>query len=529
MATARELVTRWGFDIETDKLTRVEQQLEGIKSRLDAFAAAKIIEGLFNLAQKFSHLGQELQIAATTAGITTDEFQKLAYSAAMSSVGQERLTMAMARFSRILYEARKGSIQAQAAFTGVGFTSGQVKGFRTSQDALFALADRLKAIQDPIKRAAIAQQLLGRGNASMIAWLSQGSAAIKAQGIEAGKLGIILGKDQVEALEHFNNSMQRVGFILRAFSAGVAAQIAPVFDRLIDDFVKFYEANEAIIKLNFTTWLNDVAYNMGFVWAITKNLTRDTLELAKAYHMEGTLLSTTMGFLGWVVALIATVKVVRGFISILSSVWDAIIYVKDAVLILASAYGSIGIVLGDAIFWLAGLAESLGLTTAATWLLNAATAVAGAPFWAIYLAIAALILVGHEFYALFTGKATWLGQFWEWLNTLESIKAIIEFLRAYDGPFGWAAHGVIAAGDKLAERNADIADKRAGGAFERGQNVLPYAGQSLAPQFSANVTMNLPTGLSPESAQTAVKESLQDFWEQMAREERASASLPRKY
>jgi hypothetical protein len=289
--TVRDIKVKFGFDVDTQKLSKVEQSLDGIKRRLSFLAGAELFRGIYELGEKFGRVGEEIAIASEQAGLSVENFQKLAFAAKQNGVSQEDLSRSLTILSRNLYNARIGSAEAQRAFSLAGFTPQQVAGFKTSQDALLALSDAMRKEQDPIKRAALGRELLGRGSAQMSVFLSRGSKALREQAQEAQKFGLILSGPQVKALETVQHSFQKLFAVMEAFGAMVASKIAPVLSRMIDDLLNIFGENKGTIDKNIDNFINKLAYGLGFVVGIIQGVTKHIREFLDSFDEEGSALS----------------------------------------------------------------------------------------------------------------------------------------------------------------------------------------------------------------------------------------------
>lgn len=332
--TVRELKTIWGFNIDHSKLEKLEGQIEGIKHQLEFLAGVEAVKALFELAEKFGHLGAEIHFAAESAGITAEEFQKLAFSGQQANISQEEMGVSLKQLSRHLYEARQGSQEAALAFSNVGFSPEQVLGFKTSRDALLALADRFKNIRDPVEKAALAQQLLGRGGARMVGYLNQGSAAIRAQGDELQRLGLILSGPQVEALRRVEEAFNKLGAMMKALYSTIAAEIAPVFEYLVEQFIHLFAVNRDLIGLEVHNWLRGIAFAMGFLFGILEDIVVQFKAVEKFFGAEGKLLGAAATILGIASAI--------GILSLALSGAAAAGALLSPTLILLASLGAIG-------------------------------------------------------------------------------------------------------------------------------------------------------------------------------------------
>lgn len=311
----RDILARIGFKVEHEKLDKVDQQLQGIKDRLSLLAGIEIAKAMYELAERFSHLGVELRTAAMSAGLTVEAFQELAFSAKLSAVDQGQMETALFRVSRRLYEARTGSAEAQAAFQRVGFTPDQVRTFKNSEDVLLGLADKFRAIKDPIQRSAVASELMGRGSMHMVAWLSQGSKAMKEEMEQAKQLGLVLRTDQVESLTLLEHSLAKLGALINAVAGTFGADLAPAIKFIVDKFFDWYQANKALVDQNIEEWAKNVAYTFGFIIGAVAALTLDLIDLAKKFHFEKDLMKIVFWVASFATAAF-TLATALGFVSI---------------------------------------------------------------------------------------------------------------------------------------------------------------------------------------------------------------------
>lgn len=325
--TFRELTTKWNFSIEHEKLAKTEGQLEGIKHRLDAIIGIEAIRSLYEMAEKFAQVGMQISIAAQTAGITAEAFQGLAFSASHSAVSQEELQMSLRRLSLSLYKARTGSQEAQLALSRLGLSGDTVASVKNGQQAMYILADRVRAIKDPIERAALVTQVLGRGSQHMVAFLSQGSKAMREQEAEARKLGIVLGNSQIEALKKMEQAFTTLKAVTESFFERTLAKAAPLIEHIIHLFTDWYGANRALIESGVDKWLEIMAYNLGFLWGAFKDVAAVVKTLFEHLDIK-TILDIAKAFA-------IVVGVIKG-LELATAAWTAVLNLNPAILALTA-------------------------------------------------------------------------------------------------------------------------------------------------------------------------------------------------
>lgn len=506
MNSIREIITKWGFQIEHDKLDKVEKQLESIKHSLEFLAAAEIIKGLYELGERFARFGEELHIAAQSAGITVESFQKLAFAANQSSISQEEMGMSMARLARHLYEARRGSQEAQMAFSEAGFSGEQVNSFKTGQDVLMALADRFKATADPIKKQALAMQLLGRGSVHMVGFLSQGSDAIRGMGDEAERLGAILSERQVEALTKTEHSLQKLWGVLKAVGATIAAELSPSIETAINSFLKFYQANRKLIETNIRAWIWDITYALGFVFEAVKVVTQKFLDFAASHQtLVRRVFEAVMAF-GLFVSAVFLAK--KGL--------DVLGFVLGPVKSLFGFLGGILWTLAKAVFPILGEAvmafgEFLLMT----------------PIGWFIAGIGALIVVLHDAWKILTGgsfKDTWIGQAWEGLKGMTG--KVLGFLGLGEDGDGKQSksQSIVQSLTNVKNLGSDTIGKALSGlgSFGTGGEAPNY-------QMNAPITINVPSGMDHHMVAQKVKEGVREHMDRTLRETQRSLRPSQAY
>ena len=405
MATFRELLTKISFHVEHEPLEKVEHQLEGIHKKLEFLAAAEVIKGVYELTEKFTKFAEEIHNAATTAGITVEAFQKLAFAASKSGVSQDEMGMAMARLSRNVYNARNGSKEAQEVFMRAGFTQGQISSFKTGSDAMLALADRMKNSTDAMKNSAVAQELLGRGGFKMVAFLKQGSGAIKGMGEEAERLGIILSEGQVKSLVEVEHSLITLFGVFKGIGAYIASLFGPSITFLIDRFLKFIEVNKELLQQNIKDWVWKITYAMGFVYGIIETVVMALVNWIKTHQSLATSIGALVAVFTILTGALLAAKFAWGLLSGGVSLWlnlfKGIPALIDKVNYLFGENSVITKIAAGA-QWAWNVAMNAGQV--ALGILNFEVAALGAPIYLISAAIGLLVVAIHDIWETAHGR-----------------------------------------------------------------------------------------------------------------------------
>lgn len=518
--TTREVKTKWGFEIDDDPLKKVEKTLEAIKRRLEFLAAAEIVKGIYELTEKFAEFAEQLHLMSESAGLTVEAFQKLAFAAKQSGISQEEMGHSMARLSRNLYEARKGGQEAQKVFADAGFSSEQIASFRTGEDVMLALGDRFKEIQDPIKKQAIAMELMGRGSQNMVGFLSKGSGAIREMGVEADRLGIILSGKQVESLVETEHALQKIWAVFKSLGAIVASYLGPEVTYVINQMLKFFEVNKKLVQVDIKKWVYDFSFALGFIWGILEGITKVVINFSNTHKTLFRLVEVLL-IVGAAMFLVGTVTYK------VTSAWQAL---GKAVQIANAFFKA-----NPAVLWAIAIAAALTL----------------------------VVVLAHDIWALFHGKPTWITSFVEWLGIekevyaigdaiyqifedlsnldfkkafndfIESIKDVWEWGKKVAGTFGikFKATGEGGPGGENSSVGTALSNVEGLKAFG-GNTSFPTASPGVASNnysINAPLTVNAPHGMDAKALGNHVKEGFKEHLGTILRQTQSSTRPAQAY
>lgn len=196
LRSARQMAAEAGAEIKKS----LTEGLKGLVAPVAGlFAADKLIESIRGVAE----WGKQIKITGAEAGVSTDFVQGLQAAAYKLGVSTESANTSLATLSRKVGEARTGSAEAAQVFDKWGIS---IAGL-TNEQIFFQIADRMKAIQDPAERSAMAFDLMGKGAKEMVALLPQGAAGLKQFFDSASKLT----EDQIDQLHDLDAKLEETG------------------------------------------------------------------------------------------------------------------------------------------------------------------------------------------------------------------------------------------------------------------------------------------------------------------------------
>ena len=395
----RELLTKWNFQVNDEPLKRVEGHLTQVKRGMDFLIGTQVVKALLDVEQRFTRWAHELNSVSIASNVAAETIQQLAFAGSQFGATQEEMTGAMTSLTLKINEAKIGTEGAQRAFAMAGFTGSQLNSWRNGNDALMALADRMHAVSDPIRRQAMAAQLGISANSKLYAVLSQGSGYFRDMAREAEELGVVLSGKQVGDLVGAQNAMSKFGMVIESVGKKIAAALAPGLKQMIDLMLTFYKANRKMFDVALGKWIDDLLYGLGYLYGAIEIVIKAVINFAEAHPVLFRRITQVIG----VLALLGAALIALG------------VFLYPIILAFQSFSTIIGFVRTAFMLWPAavGLAQSAlaGLRIALLWFQLFAAA---NPIGLIVTAIAALIGVGIALWQHFVQgkdwKDTWIGK-----------------------------------------------------------------------------------------------------------------------
>jgi hypothetical protein len=428
---ARTLVTTLGFtlsDQTQSNFEKINHNIEQVRHRLELIAGVEILKGLYELAERFGGMGEQLESASIAAGLTVEQFQALSYAAAQNGVSQDEMSTGLARLSKALYNAKKGSKEATEAFGAAGIGPDQVRTFHNSTDAFLALGDALQRMEDPAAKVAVLQELMGRGSFKLLKFAQQGRENIKGLQKEAQDIGAVLSGGFVEDLAKSEQSVLGFKTVIRAVVAELGARFAPNVIAVTHALEKFWLRNRSIIMSKLEGWFYDLGFAIGATYAAIEILANGVADFVKNHPAMVAFLGSTAKYLiamsvageavGFMVTKAATAFVaLKGVLGLFLTPWRAALYVAGALQAALSA-----------------VALRLALLTATSFpalsevLLTFGAAISALPVTLVAAGLVALASAAYTMWEMFEGKSlseTAMGRSLSWLlSVLVQIKDV---------------------------------------------------------------------------------------------------------
>lgn len=275
MATVKELVTHWGFSIDTKPIEDANVAMKGLGVSVAGVAAslAAAAGAMFGLAKLTANAGEEALKASIKTGIEVEQLQRLSHAAHMADLSHEEFQTSLKFLAKNMVEASKGGGDAADAFrklgVGVRGANGQLKG---ADQALLEMADRFQKLPDGPEKTALAMKVFGRAGQNMLPMLKQGSAGIREMMTEADALGLVFTKEAAEAANEFNDNLKRAMGAITGVRNAIGNQLIPIISPLLKEFSQFIAMNRNEIVEGLAVAFKELGKYVRFTWNFFKAL-----------------------------------------------------------------------------------------------------------------------------------------------------------------------------------------------------------------------------------------------------------------
>jgi len=177
--------------------------------------------------------GGRLSDLSSRTGIAADKLAILEQAFKNNGMAAEQVGPAVNKLQRAVVEAGQGLTTYQRAFDTIGVSWKDLE--KMSPDEQFdAVRTALAGIADPTARAAAAMQIFGRSGGQMLTLFADGGAMTEAAR-NVGEQATIL-RDNADLFDKISDQLGLTGVKTQGFFVGMAEQIAPVIQPLMDFF-----------------------------------------------------------------------------------------------------------------------------------------------------------------------------------------------------------------------------------------------------------------------------------------------------
>lgn len=254
---------------------------------LKAFAGALALRELKEFVGGAIELGDQFNDMSQRTGVSVEMLGKFRVAAKTSGVEIEEVAGSIAKLSKNLVAAEKGTGAAAIALRAVGISSQDIKTL-SPDEILLKIADAFKGTEDGARKTAVAMALFGKSGANLIPLLNQGSEEIL-------KFNSALTTDFAKKADLLNDQIALLKNQLTNFSIFLAGELLPGITAMAEGFNENTTAVKTLVV--FVKGLELSFTGLGFAFStISSHIGEELALMAVEFETTMTQLSNLAAF-----------------------------------------------------------------------------------------------------------------------------------------------------------------------------------------------------------------------------------------
>lgn len=202
-------------------------------------AALGAAAGALKLAKDVGKTADDLITLSNQTGISTKQLQEWDYAMRFIDVPMETMTKSMAKLTKNMDNAAKGTKDQTEAFKklGVSFKDDVTGQLRNSQDVFNDLIGALGNVENETERDALAMRLFGKSAQELNPLIKAGSEELARLSEEANNVGAVLSDDALAAAGKFDDMMQTLEASTKGLVGTLGVAVIPAVTEVVNSIV----------------------------------------------------------------------------------------------------------------------------------------------------------------------------------------------------------------------------------------------------------------------------------------------------
>ena len=244
---------------DNSKLVRglrgAEKQIKAFGNRIRnmglkmAGLGTALLAPLAGAAKYFSSYGDQVAKMAKRTGLSVEALSEMQFVASQSGTSIETLETGFRRMQRSIYDAGRGLSTQTDALADLGLKYKDLNGL-APEEQFKVLADAISKVEDPTRRAALAQAMFGRAGTQLIPMMADGAEGIEKLQEEARRLGQTMSGKDAKAAEDFTDAMDKLWKTVKMGVFHIGAALAPTLQAAAEKLAEVVAKISAWIKSN---------------------------------------------------------------------------------------------------------------------------------------------------------------------------------------------------------------------------------------------------------------------------------------
>jgi hypothetical protein len=231
----------------TEKLQGVSSKMMSLKGLLMGMAVVGTLNYLYNLAKASMEANVQFIKFGERVGMTVQQVKEMSYAFQQQGISSDQGMRYMEKFSKTIGQLKlnTGGLTSFLKKNDIGLLN-SLKSAKSNIQALDVLADSVKKIHDPMKRAALMSQIFGARGAKMTSLLMGGAEGLKKAREEARKYGgdMAASAEQAKAM---HKAQLKLNFAITSVKNTIGASVMPAITALMQKGADWIAQNRKII------------------------------------------------------------------------------------------------------------------------------------------------------------------------------------------------------------------------------------------------------------------------------------------
>jgi len=230
------------------RLGRFGRQMKS-QGRALAMTGAAMLAPVAAAVRSFANYGDAVAKMSRRTGLAVDTLSRLAYMAEISGSDIGALEKGVRRMARAIVDAGDGLAEYRRAFERIGIQVDELQGMGV-EDVFMRIGGAIADIEDPILRAAAAQEIFGRSGTALLPLLDLGEQGMRTLAKRAEKLGIVLDAETAREAEQLTDALTDLKKGMQGIAIAIVKGLNINFDDLSERVAETVKKIRAWVKEN---------------------------------------------------------------------------------------------------------------------------------------------------------------------------------------------------------------------------------------------------------------------------------------
>lgn len=225
---------------QADETKAAKHEFQEIKQAIVGFAgfmgAQLSVDAIKGFAMEIIQMGSEIKDMSDRMGVGVEQAQELKYAITQTGGSFNDASTAISKMNDNLTEGKKGTVKA---IESLNLSLDDLKR-KDPGDAFLSIAEAIAKVHNPMEQSQLALELFGKAGIKWLPAIRSGMSELKD---EAHKMGQVLSKEDVDALDRFGDAYDQTMTRLRVGTAQTALVIGDAFKSGWSEMAKSFIAN----------------------------------------------------------------------------------------------------------------------------------------------------------------------------------------------------------------------------------------------------------------------------------------------